>query len=209
MGKHKNKSDERKNDTTEIKTTVFKSSYGYTIELFDEWLPITKEFAAQNPDMFNPNHPDFIKLDSSLQKKVLQRIQSGNYDFILKYKNSNKKFPATINVSKHIGLIPKNQNELTKLCTDLMVIYKNKAEKKLNIYGQSFKKIDGKNAVYLEFDGLVQNTRTIHYMVSLGNNEYISFTVNYSIDISPDGSKWIDMNLLAEINAIISSIKLK
>ena len=61
---------------------VYKSNYGFKINVPEHWLVLTQAELKENPDLFDFENTDFGKIDKNLLKQVINNIKTGNAERI-------------------------------------------------------------------------------------------------------------------------------
>ena len=74
-----------------INAQDFKSAFGFTSKVPDNWLIITRETVSKNPDIFNFENEEIKKMDSSLISQIKKMTLSGKIE-LMYYKNSDVDF---------------------------------------------------------------------------------------------------------------------
>jgi hypothetical protein len=91
-------------------------------------------------------------------------------------RTSDISFSDNINVTKRIGQLPKSATEAEALCKDLPGQLSNLFGRTVNFYECTIKYFGGMNVFYLEFDGVIEGTRSLQYVISKSPSVLLVFT---------------------------------
>ena len=101
---------------TPVYSKEYQSSFGFTVDIPEHWLVLTRQELKENPDLFDFDKNDFGNLDKNLLKNVVSEIKSGQMEVYFNQKTSDSNFSDNINVMKQIGKIPENNTQLREVC---------------------------------------------------------------------------------------------
>jgi len=143
----------------------------------------------------------FKNADKNFLQQIKTQVAQGKLEFYFNKNTSDNYFMDNINVNKGIGQIPQNNSEMKKECDNLPSQFAKMFGKPIKFYSCELRKISGLNAVYLEYDGIVENTRGIAYVIQFTQNVTITFTLTCKNKI---------VNVMRkEFDDIIASVKIK
>jgi len=143
----------------------YRSSFGFTIDIPGHWLVLTRQELKENPDLFDFDKKDFANVDKNLLKNITSEIKSGKVEVYFNQKTSDSSFADNINVAKQIGKMPENNTELREVCDLLPEQLSSYFGRGIKLYQCKLKSISGLESVFLEFDGVIEGTRTIQYQL--------------------------------------------
>ena len=143
----------------------YQSSFGFTVDIPEHWLVLTRQELKDNPDLFDLDKMEFGKVDKNLLKNVISKIQSGGVEIYFNQETPNIHFNDNINVVKTIGKIPQNDNQLRKVCELLPEQLSSAFGRKIKVYQCKLKNVNRLDCLFLEFDGMVEGTRSIQYQI--------------------------------------------
>ena len=178
----------------------YRSSFGFTVDIPDHWLVLTKEEVKENPDLVDFDKKIFGNVDKNLLKSIDSQIKSGQMEFYFNQKTSDSSFADNINVIKGIGKIPENDTQLREICDLAPKQLSSYLGKKIKVYQCKLVDINNLKSLFLEFDGVVEGSRNIQYQIqkSAGVKIVITATCKNSV---------LD-TIRKEFNRIVLSIKM-
>ena len=161
---------------TPVSGKEYQSSFGFTIDIPGHWLVLTRQELKENPDLFDFDKKDFANVDKNLLKNITSEIKSGRVEVYFNQKTSDSSFADNINVAKQIGKIPENNTELREVCDLLPEQLSSYFGRGIKLYQCKLKSISGLESVFLEFDGVIERTRTIQYQLQKSPSVQIIIT---------------------------------
>ena len=141
----------------------YESFYGFSINVPEHWLVLTRSELKENSDLFDFENTDFGNIDKNLLKQVIDKIQSGNTELYLNQNTSDLTFSDNINIIKQVGKIPKGNKNLKKQCNELNTQLSKYFGRPINLYQCEIKTINNMKTLITEFDGAMSGTRSIQY----------------------------------------------
>ncbi len=154
----------------------YQSSFGFTVDIPTHWLVLTRQELKENPDLFDFDKKEFGSIDKNLLKNVVSGIKSGRIEFFFNQKTSDSSFSDNINVAKQIGKIPENDTQLREICDALPGQLSAYFGRKIACYQCKLKDINGLKSLFLEFDGVIEGTRSMQYQIQKSPSVMIIFT---------------------------------
>jgi hypothetical protein len=180
---------------------TYQSSFGFSINIPPHWLIMSGEELKKNPDLFDFDIGAFKNADKNFLQQIKNQVVQGKAELYFNKKTSDNYFSDNINVSKGFGRIPQNNSEMNKVCDNLPSEFAKILGKPIKFYSCELRKISGLNASYIEYDGVVENTRGIAYMIQFTQNVTITFTLTCK-------SKIVNV-MRKEFDDIMASVKIK
>lgn len=157
---------------------VFESKFGCKINVPSDWQPVTEETLQRIPDTISTNEA-LKNADKNLMEKVAAQIRRGQAEFFF-HKSSNG--ADNITISQRAGLVPKEDSDLQKTCARLPAMLSNSYGRPIKVYECSLSRTASRQAVYIEFDGIVDGTRCLQYQIQWSPNFVIMFTASCAND---------------------------
>jgi hypothetical protein len=157
----------------------YQSSFGFTVDIPEHWLVLTRQELKDNPALFDPDKLDekkFGKVNKDLLKSVIGRIQSGGVEIYFNQESPDIHFSDNINVVKIIGRTPENDNQLHEVCDSLPEQLSSAFGRRIKVYQCKLKSLNNLDSLFLEFDGMVKGTRSIQYQIQMSSNVQIVVT---------------------------------
>jgi hypothetical protein len=180
---------------------TYQSFFGFSINIPPHWLIMSREEIKKNPDLFDFDNKVFKSVDKNTFQQIKNQVAQGKTELYFNQKTSDNYFSDNINVFKEIGRIPQNNSEMKKYCDNLPSEFAKILGKPVKIYSCELRKISGLNAIYIEYDGVLENTRGIAYEIQFTQNVTIQFTLTCKNKI---------VNVMRkDFEDIIASVKIK
>ena len=166
---------------------IFESKFGFKATIPSDWLILTAEELKKNPDLFNTSHESFKNVDKNVLKDAANRVRQGTNEIYLhKGKGSNRGFTENINVFKVAGRLPRGEPECRVECAKLPAGLSKMFGKSIKLYQCGLRKAASLPALYAEFDGIINGTRSLSYQIQWSPNFVLVFTAtcaNQRLDI--------------------------
>ena len=155
----------------------YQSSFGFTVDIPGYWLVLTRQELKENPDLFDFDKKAIGNIDKNLLENVVNEIKSGRVELYFNQKTSDSNFADNINVAKQIGKLPENNTQLREVCDMLPEQLSSYFGRKIKGYQCKFKNINGLRSLLLEFDGVIEGTRSIQYQIQKSPSVQIIITM--------------------------------
>ena len=186
---------------TPVNAKEYQSSFGFTVNIPEHWLVLTRQELKDNPDVFDFDKREFGNIDENLLKGVISRIESGSVEIYYNGETSSNFFSDNINVVKTIGRIPENEDELREVCSLLPGQLSSAFGKEIKVHQCGLKKVNQLDSLFLEFDGVVEGTRSIQYQIQKSSSVSIVITATWKTTTFE--------TMRNQFEAIVYSIKMK
>jgi hypothetical protein len=179
----------------------YRSSFGFTVDLPSHWLVLTKQEVKDNPDLFDFSREAPPNVNKNLLEHIRGQVESGRIEYYLNQKTSDLEFADNIVVTKAPGEIPRSRPGASELCDGLLAQVSRLLGRKINLYACEFRKVGGLNALYADFDGVVEGTRSLQYQIQKSPGVVIRITAtlrNSNVE-----------SIRTEFKEIVSSMKMR
>jgi hypothetical protein len=113
---------------------------------------------------------DFKNKDTTELERIANEIIQGKAEFYFNKMTSDNYGSDNIYVYKQTGRIPQNISEVKRECDNLPSSLSRRYGKPVKVYSCELRKISSLNAFYIDFDGIVENTINITYMIPFPQN---------------------------------------
>ena len=178
----------------------YQSSFGFTLDIPEHWLVLTRQELKENPDLFDFDNKRFGNVDKNFLRNVESQIKSGQVEFYFNKKTSDSSFADNINVYKGIGKIPENNTQLREFCSAAPKEFSSYLGRKIRVYQCKLVDINDLKSLFLEFDGALEGTTSIEYMIQKSPSVQIFITSTCKNSVLDTIRK--------EFNRIVLSIKM-
>jgi hypothetical protein len=105
-----------------------------------------------------------------------------------------------MNIMKHVGKIPENNRQLREMCGSFPKQLSSAFGRKIECYQCKLKEINGLTFLFLEFEGVLEETRSLQFQIQKSPGVQIIITVTCKNSV-------LD-TIREEFERIISSIKM-
>jgi hypothetical protein len=186
--------------STSLSAETYHSSFGFTANIPGHWLVVSKDEVKDNPDLFNFENEVFKNTDQRMLNQIKSMILSGKIEIYYNQNTADSYFRDNINVFILIDRLPQTVSESKERCSNIPNEFSQAYGKHIKVYNCGIRKVSGLNAFYVEFEGVVDGTRSIQYQIQKSPSVAIAMTAtckNKSLTI-----------IKKEFDDIVSSIKL-
>ncbi|WP_298941388.1 hypothetical protein [uncultured Psychromonas sp.] len=166
------------------------SDLGYSIEIPDSWLPLTRSEIKENSDLF-----DFNKIGGVsplLLERVMPIIRSGKMDIYFIPDNTDN-ITENISVIKQIGKIPN-----AEICAAGKEELTNIFQREITLHECKQTEVAGRKSFYIQFSGILEENITMQYHITLSDKVFLIFNATAKID----NKKKIESALYQVINTL-------
>jgi len=179
----------------------YQSSFGFTVDIPEHWLVMTRNEIKENPDLFDFSEERFGNFDKNLLKKMDSMVKSGQVEYYFYQKTSDSSFVDNITVIKPIGKIPENNIQLREVYNSLPKQFSSYYGKEIKVYQCKLVDVNNLKSLFVEFDGAGEGTRGIQYSIQKSPSVQIIITATCRNSVLDTIRK--------EFNRIVLSIKMQ
>lgn len=176
---------------------IFESKFGCKINLPSDWLPVTEEMLQKLPDLFS-THEAFKNADKTALQKIAAQLRQGKMEIFFR-KSAVSNGNDSISLTQRPGAIPYNVPTVGKLCAQLPEAMSKLYGRPVKIYGCSHRQTAGRAAVFIDYDGMIDGTRTLHYQIQWSPNVVLSLTASCANE-DVEAMKWTLDNIVGSIH---------
>ncbi len=173
---------------------VFRSKFGFEIDVpRDKWVIVTADQLQTNQDMLNFGHEGFRNVDKKLPEEVINLVRSGRSEIF--FRKRQIRSPAgvdNINVFKNMARIPQTPTEFDQVCKGLPIELSKLFGKTIKTYECETRKVGGRDALYAEFDGILEGTKSLQYQIQWTPNFVVAFTATCGDEQVPEMRREFD-----------------
>lgn len=178
----------------------YQSSFGFTVDIPEHWLVLTSKELKENPDLFDFSEKKFANIDKNLLKNIDSKVKSGQVEYYFNQKTSDSSFADNINVIKQVGRIPENNTQLREVCNSVPKQLSSYFGREIKVYQCNLVDISNLKSLFLEYDGVIEGTRNIQYLIQKSPGVQILITATCKNSVLDTIRK--------EFNRIVLSIKM-
>jgi len=143
----------------------YDSSFGFRVDVPEHWLVLTPNEIKTNPDLFDFENNDFGKIDKNILKQMKNKILNGSVEVYFNQNTSGVEFTDNVNVMKMVGRLPTKGVAVQNQCSNLGTQLSNYFGRHINLYQCGLTVVNNLTALYSEFDGAVEGTRSLQYQI--------------------------------------------
>lgn len=149
---------------------VFRSAFGFTTEISENWIIVSRETVSSNPDLLNFEASEMKGFDSNLKAQVKQMAMSGRIE-LLYYKHSDADFNDNINLFVSNPQRTDLALAISPLCNDLQAQLQQAYSRTdfTEVYGCALRRVYSTDTVSYAFDGAVIGSRSYGYLFNSGS----------------------------------------
>lgn len=162
-------------------SSEYKSDLGFTVRIPDHWLVLTRQEVSDNPDLFIDDYLGSIVSDRDFIESIEKVIKSGGVEFYLNRASANTDGVENISVSKIIDRLPQFEYQLDKYCSSYHSMIENLLSERMQLYQCKFMRVNGLKTVFIEIDGLYDNSRSMVWGIQKSPNIVVLFTATIGL----------------------------
>ncbi len=157
---------------------VLNSKFGFQMTVPpNQWTIITAEELKKNPDLLNFDNPAFKNTDKKLIQDITSMVGAGRMEVLFrKITGQVPAFVDNVNLFVQAQPFPGTDSEIKEICNSLPGALSQALGKAIKIHQCGSTQVNGKKAVYLEFDGVVEGTTSLQYQIELAPNSVLVTT---------------------------------
>lgn len=156
----------------------YQSGFAFGISVPDIYLVLTRAEVQKNAELFLRSDGDdaFGQIPSAMRREVYQRVATGKIEIFYRTEGTDASFVDNVNVMSQRAQLPRNQNQLAKVCQILTGEFSRMFGRPVGLDGCEMRRIAGRPALYLAFDGAIPGTKTLQYQVEQSSGDTIVLT---------------------------------
>ena len=154
----------------------YRSSFGFTVSIPNDWLVLTKQAMAENPTLANPKEAKAGNINPDLLNELKAKVEKGSIEMLFDGATSDPTFADNINVMVRRGQIPDAPDKVRQACDAYPVKLAKYAGRDLAVARCENRDLGATKVFYVEFEGVVAGTVTMQYQIPRPNNELLLVT---------------------------------
>ncbi len=145
----------------------YPSSYGFTMEVPDNWLVITKPAIAENPTLY----------EAASLKQFVAKVQSGDSELLFNRTTSDATLWDNINIRLGAaGKIPATPDAVKAECTAYAAALAKAVGRPLAVSTCESRTVGNGQVLYVEYEGRMAGTVTMQYQMVRPDGKYLFVT---------------------------------
>ena len=184
----------------------YESGFGFGISVPDVWLVLTRSEIQQSVDHFLAEGADeggATELGSvplAMRRAVHDRVRAGELEMYFRRTPELGSFVDNVNVMTQSASLPNSPAQLVGICHALPAEFSRIFGRPIALDVCEMRERIGRRALYLQFDGAVPGTTTLHYQLQHGLGKTLVFTATTVLPNLPQ--------VIGEFEGMIASIRL-
>ena len=157
---------------------TYRSSFGFTFDIPDHWIAVTKQEIDENATRFEESSrgSDFASVAPQRMQQTVDHITSGSVEIYLNEETADETFTDNVNITLKSNRISDDPRYLKRLCPVMPSELSRAYGKLVGLYQWDARGLNGRTALYLEFDGAVQGTLSMQYQIEKSPTETVVIT---------------------------------
>jgi hypothetical protein len=200
-----------------VSAAEYESGFGFGISVPDVWLVLTRSEVIESAENFFADSGEesgegpgqesgdrgsraLAKVPLAMRQDVFERVRSGEMEMFYRLASEPVRFVDNVNVMKQSANLPNTPEQVLAICRALPTEFSRIFGRPIAVDVCEMRERIGRRALYLQFDGAVPGTTTLHYQLQHGFGETLVFTATTVIANLP--------SVMGEFEGMISSIRL-
>jgi hypothetical protein len=156
---------------------VYQSAFGFTTEISDDWLIVSRESLSNSPDLLNFESAGMQGMDQSILAQIKQMAASGKFE-LLYYGNNDPDFKDNINLFISNPAKTDLSAVESQFCSNLPADIRNAYNRSefAQVYGCERALLYAVETISYAFDGAVPGSRSFGFLFN-SNSGSITLTI--------------------------------
>jgi hypothetical protein len=188
-----------------VRAGEYESGFGFGISVPDIWLVLTREEVTESTEQFmneeSETHPvvGLASVPKSMRQAVSERVQAGELEMYYRRTDRPGAFIDNMNVMQQAADLPATASQLHDICRALPIEFSRIFGRPIAMDVCEMRERIGRRALYLQFDGAIPGTTTLHYQLQRDRGTTLVFTATTTLASLP--------LVTSEFEIMISSIR--
>lgn len=184
----------------------YRSGFGFEISVPDVWLVLTHGAVAEDP---NGEVEFFLEADGTsafdmippeMRESVLDRVQEGDLEIFYRRAERSSSFLESVNIMRQASPLPGSREEVSLVCEILPGEFSRVFGRPIAMEACEMREIMGQRALYLQFEGAIEGTKTMQYQLEQSDDITLVLT---AVATESNLSR-----MLGEFESMVASIRL-
>ncbi len=154
----------------------YQSSFGFAVDVPDNWLVLTKQAIAENAALAAPPDVKVGAINPDILRDLRAKVESGLIEMFFDRTTSDATFADNINVLVKQGQAPTSSDRARRACEAYPGLLAKYAGRGLKVEGCESRNVGSLQAFYVEYEGVVAGTVTMQYQFSRPDNHLLLVT---------------------------------
>jgi hypothetical protein len=154
----------------------YQSSFGFTVDIPDNWLALTKLAIEENPALAGTTGTNTGGIDSKVLQDLKAKVENGTFEMFFDRTTSDATFADNINVRVGGGTIPMTPDAVKAKCTAYTQALAKVAKRTLAVATCESRTVGPAKTFYVEYEGIVAGTVTMQYQLARPDGKLVFVT---------------------------------
>ena len=156
----------------------YESGFGFAISVPDMYLVLTRDEVQKNAELFlgTGEGADYEQIPAAMRREVYQRVASGQIEIFYRTEGVALNFVDNVNVMAQQAQLPGSARQLEEVCQILPGEFSRMFGRPIGLDGCEMRRVAGRRALYLAFDGAIEGTKTLQYQVEQRSGQTVILT---------------------------------
>lgn len=154
----------------------YQSSFGFTVDIPDNWLALTKLAIEENPALTGTPGTNVGSIDPKVLQDLKAKVEDGSFEMFFDRTTSDATFSDNINVRLGAGTIPAAPDAVKAKCTAYTQALAKVAKRTLAVATCEGRTVGPSKTFYVEYEGVVAGTVTMQYQLARPDGKLIFVT---------------------------------
>ena len=154
----------------------YQSSFGFTVDIPDNWLALTKQAIAENPALTGEQSTTVGSINPDLLKDIKTKVESGSIEMFFDRTTSDASFADNVNVLLKHGQAPDGPDKVKSACDAYPAALAKYAGRALAVSKCEARDLGATKAFYVEYEGVVAGTVTMQYQINRPDGQVLYVT---------------------------------
>lgn len=168
-----------------------RSTLGFSAEVPDDWIWLSREEAKQNPDFFQDFETKLKGFSPEIVKKIRQELEAGRVEFCF-LPSGTPVFRNNINIRKQVGRHPATEQEIQKMCRELEPALVKGLGRPTTINTCESVQLPGARGVFVDWTTDGAPARTVQYQIVRSDVALVVVTGSFTPDTLAASRKAFD-----------------
>jgi hypothetical protein len=184
----------------------YESGFGFGISVPDVWLVLTRNEISESAEQLLVKNSDLDAIAGlalvprSMREAVNDRVQAGHLEMYYRRNDRPGAFVDNVNVMQQAADLPATPAQLVGICRALPIEFSRIFGRPIGMDVCEMRERIGRRALYLQFDGAIPGTTTLHYQLQQRLGRALVFTATTTLASLPF--------VTSEFEEMIASIRL-
>ncbi len=186
-----------------VRAGEYESGFGFGISVPDIWLVLTRSQVVERVELLfgGEGSTGLESVPMAVRRMVYDRVRAGELEIYYRRTAEAGSFVDNVNVMAQMADLPATPAQLTGICRALPHEFSRAFGRPIAMDVCEIRQRIGRRALYLQFDGAIPGTTTLHYQLQFGSGRTLVFTATAATQDLP--------RIMHEFEGMIASIRMR